>query len=114
EVVGTQSIVPGKVSWSIVARNHQAKTVAPTFSRSLDGNVGIDDRAGVHGRDRGPEDVDAFEEEGSFFGEEDWKTLISCYDKLVGLNLGKIRINRQINRHPRTGEELSCRAGVKV
>ena len=72
-----------KFPGTVVRSQQQAKRVAIDFAGELHGEIRIDDRARVHGRDLRVEDVDAFEEERSLLCKEDREALVRSDDQLV-------------------------------
>jgi len=89
-VVGTQ------VSGAIITCGNKTKAGATKFSRSLNSNIGIHNRPRVNGGNGSTKNIDAFQEKRSLLGKENRKALISSDDQLIRLNLGEVRIDRQI------------------
>src|SRR5262249_32743812 len=78
------------------------------------GEIRIDDGARMHGRNLRIENVDAFEEERTLFWKEDRKALVRRNDKLVGFNLRKVGIEREIQGHIWSDRVLAGQARIKL
>src|SRR6185295_9281926 len=108
------AIVGAQISRAVVARDHQTKRVLPSLTRGLHGEIGIDNRARVHGRDRRLKNLDAFEKERSFLREEDRETLVCGDYELIRLYLREVRIDGQIDCHSGTRNELGGQSEIET
>jgi hypothetical protein len=79
----------------------------PSFAGRLHRHIRIDDRARVNRGDRCLKNVDAFEKERTLLRKEDRETLVGCDDKLIGFDLCKVGIDREIYCDCRTRNEVS-------
>ena len=62
----------------------------------------------MHGLNRRLKNIDAFQKERPLLFKENWETLISGDNGLVGFHLSKIGIHRQVKSHSRR-QAVLCR-----
>src|ERR1044072_1063326 len=108
------AIVGAQFSLSIATPDHQAKRVAAHFSSCLHRHIRIDNRARVNGSNRRLKNVDAFEKERTFLRKEDRKTLVRGDNKLIRFDLGKVRIDCQINCDRRTWNKFRSHTDIET
>ena len=100
-VIEVEAFIADKVARPLVARRHEAESIAAKFAGELDGHFRVDDGARMHDRERRLKNVYAFEEERAFLWKEDWKALISRDDCLIRFDLREVWIESEVERDGR-------------
>ena len=92
EVIRIEPFVTAKVTRPVVGSEEQAEGVAAALARQLDRELGVDNGARVHRRQRRLKNVDTFEEERALLLEEDREALVRGDNRLIGLDLREVGV----------------------
>ena len=103
----SQAIFGIEVSRPVIRSQEQAERVAIHLARKLYGVIRIDNCPRMHRSNLRGEDIYALKEERPLFGEENWESLVSRDYQLIGLDLSKVGIDREIECDVRRDAEFS-------
>jgi hypothetical protein len=97
-----------------VAGHERAEDGPAALAGQLEGKIGVDDRARVHGLERALEEIDALQEERALLLEEERETLVRGHHGRVRLHLREVRVERHVQRGVRREAQLRRQPGIHV